>query len=75
MAKNHSSPRGLKTIALMAATPASRMPERLSVMELDMWATLWIACLGAIALLADSDRPELRFALIPEVDRTAAIGR
>jgi len=47
----------------------------LGVMELDMWATLWIAWLGAIALPADSDRPQLRFALIPEVDLTAAIGR
>jgi hypothetical protein len=45
------------------------------VMELDMSVTVWIACLGAIALPADSDRPKRRFALIPEVDRTAAIGR
>jgi hypothetical protein len=41
------------------------MPERLSVVELDMSARLWIARLGAIALPADSDRPERRFALIP----------
>jgi hypothetical protein len=44
-------------------------------MELDMSATLWIGCAGAIAMSADSDRAECRFALIPEVDRTAAMGR
>jgi hypothetical protein len=45
------------------------MPARLSVMVLDMWATLWIVCVGAIAFCADWDRPQRRFALIPLADR------
>jgi hypothetical protein len=49
IAKNHSSPRGLKTTALMAATPASRRAQRLGVMEVDMSATLRAPRVRAIA--------------------------